>query len=172
MRNFSLGAVATIALWKSAPVRVHFRLSVCRKSEFCQNGSTDRAVSWHRSIVRFILPCVIRKFGYLQNKGGLLFSGTKPWTWKNSTRHPHRTSLCESPRKMDGKLDRRHSWRKLTTPATVDGQFIRSTARLSAARCACGICVWNPAGPTRDPWTDAILARLGSLVPPTYSYLS
>ena len=42
---------------------------VCHKSVFYRNGWTDRDGFSQVGFFRPILDCVVRKFGYLQNKG-------------------------------------------------------------------------------------------------------
>jgi len=45
---------------------------VCLKPVLYRNEWTDRAGFWRGSFLRPILHCVVRKFGYLQNKGTFL----------------------------------------------------------------------------------------------------
>jgi len=47
---------------------------VRHKSEFYENGWTNRAGFWHVSFLPPVLHCVKRKFGYLQNKGTSLWN--------------------------------------------------------------------------------------------------
>jgi len=71
--NFSYyRAMLCIRGTSHGPVSV--RLSVCYKSVFYRNGSTNRAVFWHVSFFPPVLHCVKRKFGYLKNKGTSLWN--------------------------------------------------------------------------------------------------
>ena len=59
-------------------------MSVCHKPVLYRNGWMDQADFWHRGYSWLTLHCVVREFGYLQNRGHFsLELCPKLWTQKN-----------------------------------------------------------------------------------------
>ena len=110
-------------------------VSVYHKSEFYRNGRTNQAGFWHGGFLSPIQHCIVRKFGYLQNKGTSVLNFV-PNSGLRKFRHPRqvdgivnntrrRSSLyitfvtVESTQNVAGRTQFVTRWPTVSSPAVT-----------------------------------------------------